>query len=232
MSHPLVPAKAPSESDVVDLQEYWEALGYHALGPPAESGAVRRALTNLLELVDQYARLPHHECEPFLSLQGEPALQRAVSTLQSWWNDGPPVFPVASIDWTAVERSVATLDFATLTEAELARLCCLVAAVRTIDDAIGWMRGKPEWAGVITYPGSIQLPESTWLYTDGEASHAWVPEVAAQLRRYAGRRARSSSWLKARLLNDDGDRRGQLPGLLVCLWLVETKTRRVNGVRR
>ena len=227
-----MPAKAPNESDVVDLQDYWEDLGYHVVQPPADCSAVRRALTNLLEVVDEFARLPHHECEPFLSAQGEPALQQTVADLQSWWNGGPPVLPVASIDWTAIERSVATLDFATLTEAELARLCCLVAAVRTIDDAIGWLRGKPEWAGVITYPGSIQLPESTWLYTDGDASQAWVPEVAAQLRRYVGRRARSSSWLQTRLSSDDGDRRGHLPGLLVCTWLLETKTYRVNEVRR
>jgi hypothetical protein len=130
------------------------------------------------------------------------------------------VLPVASVDWTEIERSVVALDFATLTPRDLARLCCLVSAVRTIDDAIGWLAGKPEWAGVITYPGSIQVPESTWLCADGEdPSDAWVAEVAAQLRRYAGRRARSSGWLHARLSSDDGDRRGQLPGLLVCAWL-------------
>jgi hypothetical protein len=219
----MMPAKASTESEGVDLQEYWEALGYHVVEPPADCGAVRLALANLLEVVGQFARLLHHECEPFLSAEGEPALQRAVATLLSWWNSGAHVLPIASIDWTDVERLVATLDFVALTRGELARFCCLVAAVRKIDDAIGWLRGKPEWAGVITYPGSVQVPESTWLYTDGDAGEAWIHDLEAQLQRYVGRKAHSDRWLKARLLNDDGDRRGQLPALLACAWLAGKK---------
>lgn len=207
-----------NESDCVDLLGYWADLGQR-VEPPVDSSAVRSALAHLLKVVDQFAKLPRHECEPFVSSHGEPALQQAAAALQNWWIDAP-VLSVTSIEWTAIERSVATLDFAPLTKAELARLCCWVAAVRTIDDATGWLRGQPEWAGVITYPGSIQVPESTWLCADVEASDAWVSEVAGQLKRYVGRKARSNRWLKARLVTDDGDRRGQLPGLLVCSWLV------------
>jgi len=204
------------------LLDYWAALGQH-VEPPVDSSAVRLALYNLNNVVDKFSTLSAEESSACRSTCGEPALVHATAALQSWWVVGPHIMTVTAMAWDEVERSVVAVDFATLTPFELARLCCLVSAARAIDDAIGWLAGKPEWAGVITYSGSIQVPESTWLYADGDASEAWIAEVAAQLRRYVGPKARSSSWLQTRLSRDDGDRRGQLPGLLVCSWLVETQ---------
>lgn len=214
-----------NESDCVDLLDYWADLGQR-VEPLMDSSAVRLALANLSEVVDQFASLSAEESSAYRSTCGEPALAYATATLHSWWVAGPYIMTVTAMAWDEVERSVAAVDFATLTPFELARLCCLVAATRTIDDAIGWLQGEPGWAGVITYPGSVQVQQSAWLFADGdETSEAWIAYLAAQLRRYVGHKARSGRWLKARLLLDDGDRRGQLPGLLVCSWLVETPNR-------
>lgn len=211
-----------NESDGVDLLEYWADLGQR-VEPPVDSSAVRLALSDLSKVVEQFSKLSMAESSAHSSTCGRPALAHAAAALQSWWMAGPHIMTVASI-WGDVEYSVVAVDLVSLSPFELARLCCLVSAARAIDDAASWLFGEPGWAGVTTYTGCVYVPASAWSCADGtDASDAWIRDLAAQLQRYVGSKARSEQWLKARLSADDGDRRGQLPALLACAWLAGKK---------
>ena len=193
-----------------DLLEYWEDVGCTRLDPP-DSTPLRAALGFLAQEVDRFAASGVSD--------GGAAIAAASAELSKWWGAGLAQMNLCGTDWRDVERWLEHFDSARLQARELARLLCLVDAARSIDDAAHWLAGAPGWAGYVTYPGLVPLPSSIWGAADGNwIESGWLNPILKQMRRQAGRQAMSRRWLRAQLIEENAERRGQLIGLLACAW--------------